>query len=155
MNIQKQKASFNLDVTVLDTSTFKIQNLQVCLSYVQTEPYETSGVVLVEVYLPSGFVVHENALKDRNRRVQKTERVFNNTALFVYYDEVSTDQECFEVTAHRKYQTALHRPSYVVVYDTTDMNKHAIKSYEGKVLEGFPTCVRNDFKSKLLAIIGQ
>ncbi|KXJ69467.1 hypothetical protein RP20_CCG026905 [Aedes albopictus] len=126
MNIQKQKASFNLDVTVLDTSTFKIQNLQVCLSYVQTEPYETSGVVLVEVYLPSGFVVHENALKDRNRRVQKTERVFNNTALFVYYDEVSTDQECFEVTAHRKYQTALHRPSYVVVYDTTDMSRITI-----------------------------
>nr|XP_029736366.1 CD109 antigen-like [Aedes albopictus] len=155
LNIQKQRASFNLDVTVLDTSTFKIQNLQVCLSYKRTTAYENSGVVLVEVYLPSGFVVNENALKDHNRRVQRTERVFNNTALFVYYDEVSPDQECFEVTAHRKYQTALHRPSYVVVYDTTDLDKHAIKSYEGKILEGFPTCVRNDFKSKLLVVIGQ
>nr|XP_029714405.1 CD109 antigen-like [Aedes albopictus] len=67
--------------------------------------------------------------------VYKTERVFNNTAIFVYYDEVSTDQKCFEVTAHRKYPTALHRPSYVVVYDINDMDKHAIKTYEDKVQE--------------------
>ncbi|XP_029733192.2 thioester-containing protein 1 allele S3-like [Aedes albopictus] len=138
LNIQKQRASFNLDVKVLDTSTSKIQNLQVCLSYIETQidDYVTSGVVLVEVFLPGGFVVNENALKDHDRRVKKTDRVFNNTAMFVYYNEVSTEQECFEVTAHRKYQTALHRPSYVVVYDTNDMSKHAIKSYEDVAQEG-------------------
>ncbi|KXJ69466.1 hypothetical protein RP20_CCG026904 [Aedes albopictus] len=121
LGIQRKRASFHLDVIVMDTSTYKIQNLQVCLSYAPMYPNETSGVVLVEVYLPGGFVVNENALEDRYRHIIKTERVFNNTALFVYYDEVGTDQECFEVTAHRKYQTALHRPSYVVVYDTNDL----------------------------------
>nr|XP_029733190.1 uncharacterized protein LOC115269033 [Aedes albopictus] len=120
----------------MDTSTYKIQNLQVCLSYAPMYPNETSGVVLVEVYLADGFVVYENALKDHYRHIIKTERVFNNTALFVYYDEVSTEQECFEVTAHRKYQTALHRPSYVVVYDTNDLDKHAITSYEDVAREG-------------------
>ncbi|XP_062715310.1 thioester-containing protein 1 allele R1-like [Aedes albopictus] len=136
LGIQRKRASFHLDVIVMDTSTYKIQNLQVCLSYAPMYPNETSGVVLVEVYLADGFVVYENALKDHYRHIIKTERVFNNTALFVYYDEVSTEQECFEVTAHRKYQTALHRPSYVVVYDTNDLDKHAITSYEDVAREG-------------------
>nr|XP_029731327.1 CD109 antigen-like [Aedes albopictus] len=150
-----KKVSFNLDVSVLDTSTFEIQNLQVCFSYIPTESNKSLRIVRVEVYLPSGFIVNENALKDRNRRIKKIERVFNNTAMFVYYTEVSANRECFEVTAHQKYQIALHRASYVVVQDYYDKSKYVIKSYEGKVVESFPTCVRSDFKSKLLAIIGQ
>nr|XP_019545534.2 pregnancy zone protein-like [Aedes albopictus] len=151
LNIQANPAhyaSFDLDVNVLGTSTFEVQNLQVCLSYKQKEAYKSSGTTLVEVHLPSGLVFHENAVKVRSRHVKKTERAFHNTVMHVYYDEVSTYyQECFEITAYRKYQIALHRPAHVIVYDTNNMDKYAVKSYEGKVLQPCQICDREDCRS--------
>nr|XP_029714406.1 CD109 antigen-like isoform X1 [Aedes albopictus] len=149
LNIQASpsKHAFDLDVNVLDTSTFEIQYLQVCLRYRQREAYNTSGLTMVEVHLPSGLVFHENAINDGSDRLTKTERAFYNTVMHVYYNEVSTFQDCFTVTAYRKYQIALHRPAHVVVYATNDITKYAIKSYEGKVLQPCQICDSDDCRS--------
>ncbi|XP_001647863.2 CD109 antigen [Aedes aegypti] len=146
-NIQNAKASFMLDVTVLDSSNYNVQDLRVCLSYKPKEKYTVSGVALVEVYLPSGLIVKESAVRDISRQIQRTERAFDNTAMFVYFNGLDTNSVCFDITAHRKFKIAMHRPSYVVVYDTNDMSGFAIKSYEGKVLQICDICDDEDCRS--------
>ncbi|XP_062554994.1 thioester-containing protein 1 allele R1-like [Armigeres subalbatus] len=147
MNIQLAAQSFNLDVNVLNPGDYNVLNLKICMSYIQKESHTTSGVTLVEVHVPSGLVFNENAVKESTSRIRNIERVFDNTAIFVYYNALDTSQVCFEATAHRKYKIALHRPSYVVVYDTNNMASFAIKTYEGTVAQLCEICDVEDCKS--------
>lgn len=149
LNIQVSKHhKFALDVDVLPTSNYNVQDLRVCLSFIQPEAYNVTGTTLVEVYLPSGLEVNENAVRDTSRQIKKTERAHGNTAMFVYYNALSNGKEvCFEVTAHRKFKIAMQRPSYVVVYDTNNRAYYAIKQYEGKVLQMCDICDADDCKS--------
>lgn len=146
-NIQMSNPSFTLSVVVPSSNTYNVQYLKVCLSYRPKEHLQVSGVSLVEVYLPSGLVFNDNAVRDTSNQIKKTERAFDNTALFVYYSALTTKQVCFEVTAYRKFEIANHRPSYVVVYDTSDYEKFAIHEYEGKVLQLCDICDDEDCKS--------
>ncbi|XP_021705052.1 CD109 antigen-like [Aedes aegypti] len=136
-NIQTAQRGFYLNVTVLDTSNYNVQELRICLSYVPMESFVESVDALVEVYLPSGLIVDEFAVRDISRQIQKTERVSDNTAMFVYYNRLGTNTVCFEITAYRMFQIAMHRPSYVAVHDTHDKTLYAFETYEGKVL---PVC---------------
>uniref|UniRef100_A0A1Q3FMF1 TEP1-F n=2 Tax=Culex tarsalis TaxID=7177 RepID=A0A1Q3FMF1_CULTA len=148
-NILKEKSSFNLSVTLENTTTYYRQQLHVCISFNPKEAYQYSNMVLAEVFFPSGIVADEDAVEDLspNKAIQKTELRFGGSSLVVYYTRIGVEQNCFRVTALRRFKVALHRPTYVVVYDyyeNTKTDRFAIQSYEGKVMQLCDVCEDED-----------
>lgn len=148
-NILKEKSSFDLSVTLMNTTTYYVQKLHVCVKFKPNEAYAYSNMVLVEVFFPSGIVAEEDSVQDlsASKEIKKTELRFGGTSLVVYYTHLGVEENCFIVTAERRFKVALHRPTYVVVYDYYD-NKHsdrfAIKSYEGMVMQLCDVCEDED-----------
>lgn len=152
-NILKEKSSFDLKVDVLNTTTYYMQHLEVCVKFNPKESYTLSNMALVEVFFPSGIVADDDAVVDLspNRAIQKTELRFGGTSLVVYYTNLGAVQKCFRVTAERRFKVALHRPTYVVVYDYYDggaqSDRFAIQTYEGKVMQLCDVCEDEDCES--------
>ncbi|XP_055547416.1 thioester-containing protein 1 allele S3-like [Wyeomyia smithii] len=143
-NIQQTKPSFKLDVEMLNTTTYHVQHLQICVKYVPKEAYVNSNMALVEVFFPSGLVAEEDAVEDLSGEIRKTELRFAATSIVIYYDYLGPETNCFKVTSYRKYKVAMHRPAYVVVYDYYDQDRFAIQLYEGKVMQLCDICEDED-----------
>lgn len=150
-NIQKGKSSFNLTVEMLNTTTYNVQHLKICVKYAPREAYDRSNMALVEIFLPSGLVAEANPVTDLTGRIRRVERRFADTSIVVYYDNLGPEYECFRVTAIRRFKIALHLPSYVIAYDYYHNNnmevmsdRFAIKKYEGKVMQLCDICEDED-----------
>nr|XP_029708708.1 CD109 antigen-like [Aedes albopictus] len=143
-NIQVAKHRFNITIDQLNTTTDNIQQLDECVNYVPVEAYQLSGMALVEIFLPSGFVAEADAITDKTGRIQKIERRFSDTSIVVYYDNMEPESDCFQVTAYRRYKIALHLPSYIKAYDYYNDESYGIKQYEGKVLQLCDICEDDD-----------
>ncbi|XP_058818752.1 thioester-containing protein 1 allele R1-like [Topomyia yanbarensis] len=145
-NIQLDKPSFKLDVEMLNTTTYNVQHLQVCVKYIPKEAYQRSNMALVEIFFPSGLVAEMDAVKDLSpgKEIRKTELRFAATSVVVYYDNLGPETNCFRVTAYRRFKVAMHRPAHVVVYDYYDLDRFAIKTYEGKVMQLCDICEDED-----------
>lgn len=139
-NIQVAKPSFDLKVELLNTTTYNVQHLKVCVKYTPKEAYDRSNMALVETFFPSGMLAEGEAVKDITGGVKRTERRFRDTSVVVYYESLGTEEECFKVTSYRRYKVALHLPAYVVVYDYYHDDRFAIQKYEGKVLQLCDIC---------------
>lgn len=144
LNIQVAKPSFDLTVEMLNTTTYNVQHLEVCVKYKPKEAYERSNMALVEMFFPSGLIAEADAVKDKTGGIRKIERRFADTSVVVYYDNLGADLECFRVTAVRRFKIALHLPSYVTVYDYYHRDRFAIQKYEGKVLQLCDICEDED-----------
>lgn len=144
LNMQVAKPSFNLSVNMLNTTTYNVQHLDICVNYDQKEAYQRSNMALVEIFLPSGLIVEADAVKDKTGNIKKIERRFADTSVVVYYDSLGLDYECFRVTAIRRFKIALHLPSYITVYDYYNRDRFAIHRYEGKVLQLCDICEDED-----------
>lgn len=144
LNIQKGKPSFELAVEMLNTTTYNVQHLDICVKYKPKEAYERSNMALVEIFLPSGLIVEADAVRDKTGGIRKIERRFADTSVVVYYDNLGSENECFRVTAIRRFKIALHLPSYITVYDYYHKDRFAIEKYEGKVLQLCDICEDED-----------
>lgn len=133
LNIQMQRPSFDLTVQLLNTSTYEVQHLKICVKYKLKEEYERSNMALVEIFLPSGLIADADPVRDITGGIMKIERQFANTVVVVYYESLYLQNQCFQVIAHRRFAMVLHMPSYVTVYDNIIKDRVAIESYEGMV----------------------
>lgn len=149
LNIESAKKSFNLKIELMKTSNYQVQDLKVCLKYIPQERYQNSNKALVEVYLPSGLVVNDNAVRDLSsgREIKNVMRKFDGSAVFVYYNSVGRNEVCFMVTAQRQFKIAMHRPAYVVVYDTESRDRFAMATYEGIVMQVCDICESEDCRT--------
>lgn len=142
-NTQK---SFNLAVDVLNTTNYNILELNVCMQFNPRENEKESNMVLVEVSLPSGIIATDNAVQDLSPRkeISEVEVKYGGTFLNIYYTNVDQMEKCFKVTAERRFRVAMHRPSYVFVYDYVDDRQFAIQKYEGKIMQPCDICDDED-----------
>ncbi|EAT47037.1 AAEL001794-PA, partial [Aedes aegypti] len=143
-NIQVAKPSFSLTIDQLNTTTEHMQQLDVCVKYIPKEAYQKSNMALVEIFLPSGLVADSDAITDKTGGIRRIERRFSDTSVVIYYDNLGPEDECFRVTAYRRYKIALHLPSYIIVYDYYNSERFAIQQYEGKVLQLCDICEDED-----------
>ncbi|XP_055588567.1 thioester-containing protein 1 allele S3-like [Uranotaenia lowii] len=144
LNVENAKPSFDLDVTVMNTTTYDVQNLHICVSYKPSQAYERSSMAIVEVFFPSGMLAEEDSVRDFYGTIRKTELRFAATNVVVYFDNMGTEKNCFQVTSYRKYKVAMHRPANVLVYDYYNRKRSAIKQYEGKLVELCDICEDED-----------
>ncbi|XP_053658713.1 thioester-containing protein 1 allele S3-like [Anopheles marshallii] len=124
--------SFKLELNKSLTNNGKRLELEVCSSFIPKLSDGRSNMALVEVNFPSGYTTERNLISDTTKYnpVQKIEIRFGGTSVVVYYNNMGTERNCFEIIALRQTKVALKRPAYVLVHDYYDPKLNAIKMYQ-------------------------
>ncbi|XP_061513057.1 thioester-containing protein 1 allele R1-like [Anopheles gambiae] len=138
LNLVKFENRFKLDLEKQNIGSDKMI-LNVCASFIPMYLQSQSNMALIEVTLPSGYVVDRNPISEQTtvNPIKKIETRYGGTSVVVYYDNMDDKKHCFTVSAHRQQMPTLRRPAYVVVYDYYDTNINAIKMYQ---LEDLSAC---------------
>uniref|UniRef100_A0A182TMV6 Alpha-macroglobulin receptor-binding domain-containing protein n=1 Tax=Anopheles melas TaxID=34690 RepID=A0A182TMV6_9DIPT len=129
MNIRHR---FELDLQKQNTNSNNELRLNVCANYVPSLIDSRSNVALVEVTLPSGYVVDHNPISEQTTEnpIQNIRILYGGTSVILYYNSMGSERNCFTVSAYKRFKVALKSPAYVVVYDYYETIRSAIEVYE-------------------------
>uniref|UniRef100_A0AAG5DMM7 TEP1-F n=1 Tax=Anopheles atroparvus TaxID=41427 RepID=A0AAG5DMM7_ANOAO len=132
LDLKNYNHRFNLKLDKLNTSSNYELKLKICTSYVPKLSDERSNMALVEVNFPSGYVVDNNPISEATtvNPIKNTEIRFGATSVVAYYDNMGREENCFLITAYRRFKVAMKRPAYVLVHDYYDPKLNAIKVYD-------------------------
>ncbi|KFB36249.1 thioester-containing protein 1 [Anopheles sinensis] len=130
LDLRQYNHRFSLSVDKI-TSDHTLK-LKICTSFIPLVVDERSNLALVEVNFPSGYVVDNTPISEATTAnpIQKFDIRFSGTSVVVYYDNMGIENNCFHITAFRRFKVALKRPAYVVVHDFFNPKLNAIQPYE-------------------------
>lgn len=149
--------SYNLNVTgewplfTLDPQLFKNANqnrmqLTICSSFVGEE----SNMAVMEISLPSGYVMDEDSLPSLRaiKDVKKVETKEGGTGISLYFDKMTRNTVCPTVQAYRVFKVAEQRKVPVVMYDYYDSSRRARVFYEPVPANVCDICQSSDCKNQ-------
>ncbi|XP_017123674.1 CD109 antigen-like [Drosophila elegans] len=135
-NVETEEArpSFKLATTVKNSPKNRLE-LKICFEYTPVEASDMgqpSNMAVMEVQLPSGYIADDEDLANTKSAaaVKIAETKKDDTMVVVYFDSLRPgDPKCVMVTATRVHAVAMHRPSYVVLYDYYVLERRATQFY--------------------------
>ncbi|XP_050079852.1 CD109 antigen-like [Anopheles maculipalpis] len=132
LNLVNFANRFKLELEKQNTGSEYELKMRVCASFIPKLADSRSNMALIEVNFPSGYVVDRNPITEQTtiNPIENIELRYGGTSVVVYYNNMGVEQNCFTVTAYRRFKVALKRPAHVVVYDYYNPNFNAIKVYE-------------------------
>ncbi|XP_068021293.1 CD109 antigen [Melanerpes formicivorus] len=133
----KQEA-FDLNVDVKDDKDDRNHlTVNVCTRYLAPGTAPSSGMVLLEVGLLSGFSVPPGSIP-LNHTVKKVEE--DNGKVNLYLDSLNETQLCVDVPAVRDFKVANLQDASVSVVDYYEPRRRAVRSYNSAVLQSMTPC---------------
>ncbi|XP_064020132.1 CD109 antigen [Pogoniulus pusillus] len=134
---RKQEA-FDLNVDVKDDKDDKNHlTLNVCTRYLGSGTAPSSGMVLLEVGLLSGFSVSPD-FTPLNHTVKKMEK--DNGKVNLYLDSLNETQVCVDIPAVRDFKVANIQDASVAVVDYYEPRRRAVRSYNSEVMQTITPC---------------
>lgn len=92
--------AFNLSVELNPQSTQSYLSLHICLSYIPDDIDATSNMAVLQVQLPTGFVVDLVSLNALvNGTIGKVEADNDNTLVYIYFNYVDANVICVDINA--------------------------------------------------------
>lgn len=134
-NVTSAWPRFVLDPTVNRNSHADYLHLSACASFVSVPgDAERSNMAVMEVYLPSGFVVDTDTLPtlESSERIKKVETQQRDTKVVIYFDYLDRREVCPTLHAYKTVKVTKHRPVPVVMYDYYDNGRLSKSSSIGK-----------------------
>ncbi|EDW28614.1 GL19279 [Drosophila persimilis] len=132
-NVTSAWPRFVLDPTVNRNSHADYLHLSACASFVSVvgEPEQRSNMAVMEVQLPSGFVVDTDTLPtlESSERIKKVETQNRDTKVVIYFDFLDRREVCPTLHAYKTVKVTKHRPVAVVMYDYYDSARRARQFY--------------------------
>ncbi|EDW65046.2 thioester-containing protein 1 allele R1 [Drosophila virilis] len=131
-NVTSAWPRFVLDPTVNRNSHADYLHLSACASFVSVPgDAERSNMAVMEVQLPSGFVVDTDTLPtlESSERIKKVETQQRNTKVIIYFDYLDRREVCPTLHAYKTVKVTKHRPVPVVMYDYYDNARRARQFY--------------------------
>jgi CD109 antigen len=142
--------TFTLKPKVLETTAGHL-NVQICSTFVQKEKSKKqtfvkyildflglntkdaffSNMVIVEVGMPSGFLIEKEQLDTllKKSHVKLVETANGETTANIYIDQMLANEEiCLEVQGYRSHKVAENKPVPVKIYDYYDNCMYSIRS---------------------------
>ncbi|XP_064474631.1 alpha-2-macroglobulin-like isoform X3 [Ornithodoros turicata] len=107
---------FELTVTPLVDPTCKSALVKVCTKFDGEQP---SNMAVVELKLVSGYTTSDDDVREIYQKADvalKRHEIDKNQVNF-YFEEVTSEEKCFEVRVHREIEVADAKPATVKVYD--------------------------------------
>ncbi|XP_023778451.1 CD109 antigen [Cyanistes caeruleus] len=136
-SVQNQEA-FDLNVDVKDDKDDKNHlTLNVCTRYFGSGTAPSSGMVLMEVGLLSGFSVSPDFVPLDNT-VKKMEK--DNGKVNLYLDSLNGTQVCVDIPATRDFKVANIQDASVTVVDYYEPRRRAVRSYNSEVMQSVTSC---------------
>ncbi|NXC86718.1 CD109 protein, partial [Cercotrichas coryphoeus] len=136
-SVQNREA-FDLNVDVKDDKDDKNHlTLNVCTRYFGSGTAPSSGMVLMEVGLLSGFSVSPDFVPLGNT-VKKTEK--DNGKVNLYLDSLNETQVCVDIPAVRDFKVANIQDASVTVFDYYEPRRRAVRSYNSEVMQSITSC---------------
>ncbi|XP_055324613.1 thioester-containing protein 1 allele S1-like [Sitodiplosis mosellana] len=126
-------STFTLKPKVLETTRGHL-NVEVCSRFnPKSEDEKHSNMVIVEVTMPSGFLIEKDRLDDllRKPHVKLVETKSGETVADIYFDQMPPNEEiCLNVQGYRSHKVAENKPVPVRIYDYYDSSRSAREFYE-------------------------
>ncbi|PKK33140.1 CD109 molecule, partial [Columba livia] len=136
-SVRKEEA-FDLNVDVKDDKDDKNHlTLNVCTRYLGSGTAPSSGMVLMEVGLLSGFSVSPDFIPLDNT-VKKMER--DNGKVNLYLDSLNETQVCVDIPAVRDFKVANIQDASVTILDYYEPRRRAVRSYNSEVMQSITPC---------------
>ncbi|NXQ27194.1 CD109 protein, partial [Alaudala cheleensis] len=136
-SVQNQEA-FDLNVDVKDDKDDKNHlTLNVCTRYFGSGTAPSSGMVLMEVGLLSGFSVSPDFVS-LHKTVKKTEK--DNGKVNLYLDSLNETQVCVDIPTVRDFKVANIQDASVAVVDYYEPRRRAVRSYNSEVMQSITSC---------------
>uniref|UniRef100_A0A4Y0BNW4 TEP1-F n=1 Tax=Anopheles funestus TaxID=62324 RepID=A0A4Y0BNW4_ANOFN len=107
-------------------------DLSVSTSFIPKDDQVVSNMAVMEVDMPSGFIVESDALKQlkEHELVKKVETKRGNTTVVLYFDNVGADIIKLSMSAFQKHEVENAKPANVIIYDYYDNTRCARSFYE-------------------------
>ncbi|XP_053957332.1 thioester-containing protein 1 allele R1 [Anastrepha ludens] len=131
-NVTSAWPRFVLDPTVNRNSHSDYLHLSACASFVPVEEDASrSNMAVMEIYLPSGFVVDTETLPtlESSERIKRVETQRRNTVVIIYFDYLDRREVCPTLHAYKTVKVTGHQLVPVVMYDYYDNARRARQFY--------------------------
>ncbi|XP_039950216.1 CD109 antigen [Bactrocera tryoni] len=131
-NVTSAWPRFVLDPTVNRNSHSDYLHLSACASFVSVEgDASRSNMAVMEIYLPSGFVVDTETLPtlESSERIKRVETQRRNTVVVIYFDYLDRREVCPTLHAYKTVKVTGHQLVPVVMYDYYDNARRARQFY--------------------------
>lgn len=131
LELKSHRKGFNLTMEKLPTNSAFELKMRICTNFIPQLSTERSNMALVEVTFPSGYVVDNNPISNAAgiTKIQNIEIRFGATSVVVYYPNMGTERNCFDVTATRRFKVSFRRPAHIIVQDYYNPKLNAIEVY--------------------------
>uniref|UniRef100_A0A182K440 TEP1-F n=1 Tax=Anopheles christyi TaxID=43041 RepID=A0A182K440_9DIPT len=106
--------------------------LSVSTSFIPSEDQPVSNMAVMEVDMPSGFVVESETLKQlkQHELVKKVETKRSDTTVVLYFDNIGEEMVNLRMAAFQKHEVENTKPANVIIYDYYDNTRCARSFYE-------------------------
>ncbi|CAD6999787.1 unnamed protein product [Ceratitis capitata] len=131
-NVTSAWPRFVLDPTVNRNSHSDYLHLSACASFVSVEgDASRSNMAVMEIYLPSGFVVDTETLPtlESSERIKRVETKRRNTVVVIYFDYLDRREVCPTLHAYKIVKVTGHQLVPVIMYDYYDNARRARQFY--------------------------
>ncbi|KFB37487.1 hypothetical protein ZHAS_00004708 [Anopheles sinensis] len=132
VDLRNHIPQFMLTLEKFKTKSNYELKLKICANFIPSLLQERINVSLIEVTLPSGYVVDNHPISNATgvSSIEKIDIQYGATTVFVYYANMGPDPNCFTVTAFRELKASYRCPAYVIVKDFFHPEINAIKVYD-------------------------
>ncbi|XP_043919830.1 CD109 antigen-like isoform X2 [Protopterus annectens] len=129
---------FNLNITVRDDpANMDHLDVEACTSLIPQGNTTETGMAIMEVTLPSGFVLSAAGV-NQSDLIPKVEN--QNGKVNIYFYSINTTDICVSIPAVRQSNVANAQDAYISVYDYYDPSKITTKTYNSPVLTNIDPC---------------
>ena len=132
LNVTGAWPSFVLDPQVTKVSDANRMQVNVCAHFIEKTNVTSSNMAVMEIYLPSGFTVNQDALPNlrKSKGVMRVDSERRDTKVVIYFNSIFKKEICPTVQAFRTHRVANQRPAPVIVYDYYDQSRRARAFYD-------------------------
>ncbi|KAK6619001.1 hypothetical protein RUM44_003383 [Polyplax serrata] len=132
LNVTGAWPLFTLDPQVDKNSDKNHLQVSICSGFVGTRETNESNMAVMEVSLPSGFVVDQDSLPSLriSQNVKRVETKDADTTVVLYFDKLIKQEYCPTISAYRTHMVANQKPVPVSVYDYYDSSRRARAFYQ-------------------------
>lgn len=132
LNVTAAWPSFVLNPQVSKGSNSHHMQVTVCTHFIQKTNATSSFMSVIEVNLPSGYTVNQDALPAlrRYKGVKRVDTERDDTKVIIYFNSIQKKEVCPTIEAFRTHSVAHQRPAHIVVYDYYDQTKRARSFYD-------------------------
>uniref|UniRef100_A0A2H8TEP0 TEP1-F n=1 Tax=Melanaphis sacchari TaxID=742174 RepID=A0A2H8TEP0_9HEMI len=134
---------FSLDPQVDKNSNSNHLQLSVCSGF---RGGNDSNMAVMEVTLPSGFTVDNDALPSLrlSNNIKRVETKDGDTVVMLYFDKMMAQEYCPTISAFQTHKVANQKPVPVTVYDYYDQSRRARVFYEPRKATPCEICEDSD-----------